>query len=191
MKRVLPELVLLLLPLSGCSRQPPAATLTAPTFDEAVSNLAGCLAADRTNQRPVAGQSTEPQLVITHLRREPARMTVGLAAWSRRGGSSLTLTLYTLSRGRWLLGAAERVYLIDQECRRYGLLDVRFPDRRHSPGTIKLAPGQVVEGELIFPPPGARARLGALVYGDRSIEIIFPPATLSPDPDTTAPPQDP
>lgn len=193
MKRVLPELVLLLLPIFGCSRNPlpdqvAPAGLASPALEQAVKSFEQCLAPDRNGRQAIAQAGAavgSHQLVLTRLDRQPNRTTVSLAAWSQHGSSSLTLPLYTLSRGRWLLGETERVYLIDQECRRYGLLDVSFPARRVSPGTVRLSPGQVVEGELIFPPLGPRARLGALIYGERTLVTLFPPDQPPPAPNAT------
>ncbi len=191
MKNVLPLVMLLLATVStGCQRTEPPALTPASALETALETLERCQPAPLTSQDPGHKDSMEPHLAIEAVAHETSdangraaeRTRVQLVAWSETKATTLTLPLYALSRGRWLLGDGERVYLVDQECRQYPLLDVEFSARRASPGAIRLAPQQAVSGSLIFPPPGPRARLGTLVYGDRTLPIRFaapdsPPAS--------------
>jgi hypothetical protein len=186
MKKILPFVVLLLTTLpSGCQRSEQTALTPATALEAALGTLHGCLPANLTSEDPgsedpshLAIEAVEHEIIEAN-GRATEQTRVRLVAWSGTNPTTLTLPLYTLSRGRWLLGTGDRVYLVDQECRQYPLLDVQFTSRRAAPGTIRLAPGQAVSGSLIFPPPGPRARLGTLVYGHRTLPVRFPASPAS------------
>ncbi|MEY3282540.1 MAG: hypothetical protein RIR86_553 [Acidobacteriota bacterium] len=147
-------------------------TAVTEPLDQARTRLLGCL--------PQPAALPAPPISIRSLARLSARTRVELVVWAEEQPVELRLPLYLSSRGRWLLGDDERVFLIDQECRQYGLQDVEFLPKRISPGTIRIAAREAITGTLIFPPLGSRARFGALVYGQRVLRVLFPEP--SPDP---------
>lgn len=141
-------------------------------LDQAHARLRGCL--------PQPAPLPAPPISIRSFARLAARTRVELVVWAEEQPFELQLPLYLSSRGRWLLGNDERVFLIDQECRQYGLQDVEFLPPRLSPGTIRIPAHKAITGTLIFPPLGSRARFGALVYGQQVLRVLFPEP--SPDP---------
>jgi hypothetical protein len=146
-------------------------------IERARARLGGCL--------PASGVTTKEQLSIRNVERLTNSTRIDLVVWADEQPVDLQLPLYLSSRGRWLLGDDQRVYLVDQECRQYGLHDVEFLQTRQTPGIVRISAHQAITGTLIFPPLGPRARFGALIFGHRILRILLPdppPATAQPTP---------
>jgi len=142
------------------------------TLEQAVAELRRCLP-------PAAEQvKNKHQLAIAAIRILPKKTAVDLVAWAGSKPAALTLPLYVQSRGRWLIEENDRVYLVDQNCRTYPLLDVEFKQPRSAPGVIQILPYHAIEGSLFFPPPSTSFRLGALVFGHRSLPLVLDRPTL-------------
>lgn len=142
-------------------------------LEQSISRLRGCL--------PTAESTSWERISISSIERLPNRTHIKLVVWAGEQSFDLQLPLYHSSRGRWLLGDQDRVYVVDQECRQYGLQDVEFLQPRQSPGLIRIPAHQVITGTLVFPPLSTRARFGALIYGKQSLRILFPdPSSIRP-----------
>jgi hypothetical protein len=139
------------------------------SVDNALTRLLECLPPD------VTSTSDPLRITISSINHLPKQTRIELVAWAENGSTTLNLPLYVRSRGRWILGENERVYLVDQECRTYGLNDVEFRQPRLSPGIIGIPAHQAIRGALLFPPLGPRSRLGALVFGHRTLPVILAP----------------
>jgi len=167
-----PALVALAILCGASCGTDPRQSVPGPTdpVDQAVTRLRECLPPSTTSDVSL------PQLAVSSIVRLPNQTRVEVVAWAENGPAMLRLPLYVRSRGRWILGENDRVYIVDQDCRTYALNDVEFRLPRTSPGVIPIRANQAVRGALLFPPLGPRARLGALVYGRRYLPTIFFPS---------------
>lgn len=145
-------------------------------LDQASSRLLRCLP---TPSATLPAAQTEP-ISIVRIERLANRTRIELVAWAGPEPFDLQLPLYLTSRGRWLRGNDERVFIVDQECRQYSLYDVEFLQPRLTAGIIRIPAREAITGAFIFPPLGLRARFGALVIGDRFLPALFPAPPSAP-----------
>ena len=166
---MLPLLTLALL-LNNCGRRDPLAEQRA-ALAAAAARLQGCLP-----QAPSASNASgRPRLAVVEITRQPQQVSVQLVALAGPEAMELSLPVYLLSRGRWLINERERAYLLDESCREYKLQDRKPVDGRPLPldGKVSLKPGEAFAFKLNFQALPAEARLGALVYGSISLPFVL------------------
>ncbi len=101
------------------------------------------------------------------------RVEIGIRAMEE--AVQVDLPVYRLSRGRWLIGAAGRTYLVDATCREYKLKDRKAGPGREIPleGRVRLRRGEEFEAVLLFPRLPDEARVGMLVYDGRKLPFAI------------------
>src|SRR5215210_5872112 len=146
--------------------------------------FAGCSSRDTEAQRRAAMAATlaklqscapnneaegEVNLAITSVTRQPNETSVRLAAYALDKPAEFDLPVYSLSRGRWLIGETARAYLLDEQCREYKLKERRSSEgmKATPDGRIRLEAGQVFETTLSFPRLPDGVQMGVLIYGRR------------------------
>ena len=156
--------------LAGCASSAPTApsqTSSAPSSREE-RWLAKC--APPSSRPPLA-----VRLAIDSVERTRTGTTLRIVAYTTSEPGILQLPLYTMSRGRWSIGEKGRVFLLDEECRSYPLLDVTFDGPRIGPGQIRLARRQSLDGTLRFPPLSGRSQMALLFYDTLQVPFLVPP----------------
>lgn len=172
---VSPRLVLLVslsLCLMSCGRRDPEVERRA-----AVAATLNKLRSCAPEAEPMAGK---PLLAVAAVMRQSNETSVQLIAQALDEPGEFAWPVYSLSRGRWLIGEQGRAYLLDEQCREYKLKERELVGiKTPTDGRVTLQPGQSVTVKLSFPRLPDEVQMGVLVYAGRSLPFTFWPAALA------------
>lgn len=163
--------------LSACSQADPEAAARS-ALTSLRQKMTACL------REPAAEGNI--RLAVVSLARTREETVVRLAAYNYADPSAketpadtrsvdFDVPNYLMSRGRWLLNESGRVYLMDERCRQYKLVNRKLTMRQTEAvnGRIEIKPGEVCEVLLSFTRLPEDVQTAVLVYGSQVLPLPF------------------